>query len=347
MARIKWTLELIKEDALKYKTRGEWQKKSISGYTAARRRDVIDECCAHMTDVKKPSGYWTIERLKEDALKYKTRSEWFEKSSGYLTARSRGLIDECCAHMTEHTKPNGYWTIERLKEDALKYKTRSEWAKKSSGAYDAALRHDMLDDCCGHMKTDVKNLSKRCIYRIYSGNEIYIGLTYNADRRFDEHRKGTPQIVDLIERVGIENVIFERLTDYIEPVLAQIAEKEHIEHYESEGWVILNRAKGGSLGGDRLHWTTERIKEDALKYKTRNEWKNKSSGYGAAGRRGIIDECCSHMPAKYKWTLELIKEDALKYNTHNEWQKNSGGYDAARRRGILDECCAHMPKRAK
>ncbi|QNJ55308.1 hypothetical protein vBValMR11Z_382 [Vibrio phage vB_ValM_R11Z] len=349
MARIKWTLGLLKEDALKYKTRGEWQKKSRSGYDAAHKRGLLDECCCHMTALVKPRGYWTLERLKEDALKYQTRNEWHKNSSGaYSAAHYHGLIDECCSHMTTTRKASGYWTLERLKEDALKYKTRREWAKNSSGAYSAAQQRGIIDECCSHMKTNVKNLSKRCIYRIYSGNEIYIGLTYDTDRRFHDHRKGTPQIVDLIERVGIENVIFERLTDYMEPELAQIAEAEHIEYYANNDWVILNRSKAGSLGGDMLHWTTERLKEDALKYKTRNEWQKNSSGYDAARKRGIIDECCGHMPATRQkpsgyWTLERLKEDALKYKTRNEWYKNSSGaYQTARKRGIIDECCSHM-----
>lgn len=94
--RMKWTLEALKADALKYKTRGEWQKNS-SAYKAAHRRNLVDECCSHMK-----SGLvmkWTTEALKADALKYKTRGEWYKNSSAYGAARKRNLLDECCSHM--------------------------------------------------------------------------------------------------------------------------------------------------------------------------------------------------------------------------------------------------------
>ncbi|ALP47420.1 hypothetical protein phiST2_0046 [Vibrio phage phi-ST2] len=242
------------------------------------------------------------------------------------------------------------WTLERLKEDALKYKTRTEWCKNSQGAYCAASKRGLLDECCSHMHSSIKNAFSRCIYRIYADNEIYIGLTYDTKQRFSSHRKQTPQIIDLIERHGIENVKFEQLTDYMNQELAQLSEKEHIKQYRNDGWVILNRSKAGALGCSTLKWTLERLKEDALKYKTRTEWKKMSSGaYMSAYRRGLVDECCAHMSLmKGYWTLERLKEDALKYKTRNEWQKmSSGAYSTAKKKGLLDECCEHMPKRAK
>ncbi|URQ03382.1 hypothetical protein PVA23_5 [Vibrio phage PVA23] len=240
------------------------------------------------------------------------------------------------------------WTPERLKEDALKYKTRTEWCKNSSGAYCAASKRGLLDECCSHMHSSIKNAFSRCIYRIYADNEIYIGLTYDTKQRFSSHRKHTPQIIDLIERHGIENVKFEQLTDYMDQELAQLSEKEHIEQYRNGGWVILNRLKAGGLGGSILKWTLERLKEDALKYKTKSEWGRNSSGaYSTAHKRGLMNECCAHMiegnsPVGY-WTLERLKEDALKYKTKSEWRKNSSGaYITAYNKGLLDECCAHM-----
>ena len=46
--RTRWTDEMLKADALKYKTRQEWNRKSCSAYTTARNRGLLDTCCAHM-----------------------------------------------------------------------------------------------------------------------------------------------------------------------------------------------------------------------------------------------------------------------------------------------------------
>ena len=49
------------------------------------------------------------------------------------------------------TKPNGYWTLARCAEDALRFSYRTAWAKGSSSAYQTALRNGWLNECCGHM----------------------------------------------------------------------------------------------------------------------------------------------------------------------------------------------------
>ncbi|AGB06850.1 hypothetical protein [Vibrio phage VH7D] len=297
---------------------------------------------------------WTPERLKEDALKYKTRTEWCKNSSGaYNAARNRGLLDECCAHMKSSQRPNGFWNLETLQEDASKYNSRSEWEKRSRSAYYAAQRRGLLDECCAHMKPSTKTLINRCIYRIYAGNEIYIGLTYDVDVRFREHKTKTKKIIKLIERHGIDNVKFEQITDYMDQELAQIAEAEHIESYRNNDWVILNRAKAGALGKARLKWNLETLQEDASKYNSRSEWEKRSrSAYYIAQKRGLLDECCAHMTRLKRpngfWNLETLKEDASVYKTRNEWRtKSSNAYSAAKRLGLIDECCGHMPKRAK
>ena len=105
-----------------------------------------------LNEDKKPNGYWTPERLQDEANKYKTRNEFRKKSSGaYTKAANINILDE----LFKKHKNNGYadksktnliWTIDKLKEEVKKYKTRSEFYKKSSGAYDRALNLNILDE---------------------------------------------------------------------------------------------------------------------------------------------------------------------------------------------------------
>ena len=44
------------------------------------------------------------------------------------------------------------YTYDIVKAEALKYTTRSEFRKKSSGHYDAALRLKIVDEICSHME---------------------------------------------------------------------------------------------------------------------------------------------------------------------------------------------------
>lgn len=48
-------------------------------------------------------------------------------------------------------KVRGYWTIDKVREEALKYTIRSSFKNNSASAYQTALKSDWLDDVCSHM----------------------------------------------------------------------------------------------------------------------------------------------------------------------------------------------------
>lgn len=148
-----WTLERCKEEAKKYGTKSEWKSNSFS-YQIALNNKWIDECCAHM-EGSKPKGYWTLEKCLEEAKKYKRKIEWSENSpTSYGVALRNKWAKECCAHMIvcRVQKPQGYWTLEICKEEAKKYKTKSDWYKNNYPCYSVARRNKWIDECCAHMK---------------------------------------------------------------------------------------------------------------------------------------------------------------------------------------------------
>ena len=105
----------------------------------------------------KPKGYWTKARCAEEALKYDTLTA-FRKgaSTAYQAAHRNKWLDDICDHMTSTQKPKGYWTKQRCKAEALKYETRSSFAKGSKSAYHAAQQAGWLDDICDHMTSRTK-----------------------------------------------------------------------------------------------------------------------------------------------------------------------------------------------
>jgi hypothetical protein len=97
----------------------------------------------------------------------------------------------------------------------------------------------------------------------------------------------------------------------------------------------------------RFKWTHEKLQQEALKYKTRNEFaKGSPKFYLAARRRKILNEICGHMELVLcYWTLEKLQQEALKYNTKGKFKKYSvSAYSSAWRMGILDKICSHMQK---
>jgi hypothetical protein len=92
---------LAKKNALKYKTRYQWQKRSQKMYRIAKKYKILDECCKHMP--KSSSIKWSkFEDCYKDALRYKTRANWQKNSCSYHSANKHGWLERCCKHMPKH-----------------------------------------------------------------------------------------------------------------------------------------------------------------------------------------------------------------------------------------------------
>ena len=100
---------------------------------------------------------------------------------------------------------------------------------------------------------------------------------------------------------------------------------------------------------NKTHWTIEELKIEALKYKTRGEFDIKNNGaYKAAGRRGILNDICSHMFAspgrnKFKLTKENCRTIALCYDKKADlFKAKKSIYNKIIRMKWADELFAHM-----
>ena len=245
-----WTKEKCQKEALKYKSRMEYQINSNSSYRKALKEKWINEICSHMKNKNiKPKKYWTKEKCQEEALKYNTRLD-FQKNKAYQAARKMNWLEEICSHMIEYHKQKGYWIKEKCAELASKCTYRNEFQQKYKIAYNTSLKNNWLDEICSHMKP-CGNLNKRLIYAfIFSDNKVYIGLTCNIIRRKNEHlnkqRKNT-SVYKYILETNITPKLIE-LTDYIDVNEAIKMEKYYIETYIKEGYKLLNKNRGGTIG---------------------------------------------------------------------------------------------------
>lgn len=239
-------------------------------------------------------------------------------------------------------KYHSKWDKESCHKEALKYNTRSDFFKMSSGAYDFAHRNKHLDEICSHMKIQ-GSIYKRYNY-IYEfpDNHVYIGLTYNIDLRHSQHlTMDKSTVFQYIKNTGLIPVlIYDELKEVNE---SQIKEINLIEEYKKNGWIILNKVKAGGLGMIKINWTKESCHIEALKYTSRLEFqKGCRSAYRFAIHNKIIDEVCSHMILKIKpknyWTKERCKEESMKYKTRHEFRCNSeSAYAKTRISGWLDD----------
>lgn len=98
---------------------------------------------------------WTKENLITFAKRFETKKCFKDNAGGaYNAARRLGVMDAACAHMKDGRAPY-LWTKRKLIYEAKKYKTKMEFKRGSSGAYQAAIRQGVYNDVTKHMCTAV------------------------------------------------------------------------------------------------------------------------------------------------------------------------------------------------
>lgn len=89
---IKWTKEACAEEASKYTSKVQFRINSVSAYSTAKHKKWLNEICSHMIPIKKPNGYWTKEKCREEASKYPDRISFQKSTSAYaITCRNKWL----------------------------------------------------------------------------------------------------------------------------------------------------------------------------------------------------------------------------------------------------------------
>lgn len=341
-----WTKERCQHETMKYESPSDLKINNKYVYVKCFKNGWLDEF--YPTYTIKRSNYWNKERCREEALKYKSRKEFSNNSkSCYTISLRKKWIDDICLHMSK--KPYSYWTKEKCQEEALKYKTRTEFKKSSYQAYKYSRINCWFDDICGHMPI-IGNMYKRCIYSFeFADNYVYIGLTYNIDKRSESHYGSlSSQVNKHIRKTNLHPKLT-KLSDYIDVEQAKIKEGEYIELYRSVGWNILNSQKAGNTGGIRKI-TEDKCKEVVKKYKSLSIFRREQPNIYKKIIRYNWKNLLEHLERDTKkhgyWTKDKCQEVAFKYSRRIDFFKNDiSAYNKSQKYGWLDEICGHMVKK--
>lgn len=239
-------------------------------------------------------GYWTIENTREEALKFKTRTEFQKKSHrAYKAAYEHDWLDLICQHMPKRApQPFSKWTFEKIHELALTCKYRSEFKQKNQSAYNSARNQGILEQVCSHMTARGNMYTKALYVYEFSDHSVYVGLTYDYDRRHAEHLRNS----EFFKEKANLTYEYKRLNNWCGIDEIKIEEQKLINKYRDEGWTILNQAKAGSVGSGIKKWNKDTISAEAKKYNRRVDFMKGSGGaYNAAAKLDILEEVCHHM----------------------------------------------------
>lgn len=245
-----WTKERCKEISSMYDNKSLFIKEQTTIYVIIRRNKWIDELCDHM--VNKYHKKWTKNECHVEALKYTSKIDFLKNNRGcYSASYENKWLDDICSHMNQHRKPNGYWTKEKCTEEALKYDIKIDFKINSPGAYSVSKKNGWLDQIRSHM-TLIGDIYKRCIYVWeFEDKSAYIGLSSNLKRRTINHK--TSKKSPVFNHLLYYNGECKQITNYVDVKEAQEIEKNTIKLYETNGWNVLNKTRGGEIGIPKTH----------------------------------------------------------------------------------------------
>lgn len=148
---------LLREVCLKYASKTELAKHDGSVYQYIRVNKLFDKYCSHMPKIKQRKIVITPESIAKKSKLFSTRTEFNDKAGSYYAkACELNILDLVCSHMpknvnSEKKQDSFKWNDVALGKETLKYSSRSELKKHSSGAYDAMVKSNSLDKYCSHM----------------------------------------------------------------------------------------------------------------------------------------------------------------------------------------------------
>lgn len=347
----KWNYNTCFEEAQKYTSRQEFRQKSITAYTKARNNGWLEEY-----DWLERLIFYSYDVCLEEARKY-TYFNDFRSSSHrtYLVARSRGWLKNFDWLIKEPTEPyNKKWNYDTCFAEAKKYKTRSEFNKKRSGAYDVARRNGWLNDYTWmpDITAEDSKVDSVYIYMFEEQNAVYVGRTlmYRQHIRDIEHRNmDNDTVYKYAKKNNCEIPPMQIIEDNLNILQGREREDYWRKYYEAQGSLILNKAatgaKSGSLGAiGRGKWTFERAYKIAQAFQTVNEMCEEYEYlYKISKARGWLEKFTwfrgkeIRIEKATKWTEEVCRNEAKKYISRKDFRKMcKGAYDKAQEMGWLE-----------
>lgn len=321
-------------------------------------RDIIKKILSeYITETRKPRGFWDDENNLEMAAREFGNLTDFQKKNqtAYTKALKKGkdFFNRITDHMVKPRSTTPY-TDQELQDIASKYQTKKDFMQNDSGAYQVAIRRgdELYNQITSHM-IPLGSKKKRMVYGYFfkDSNAVYVGLTYNIKERdeqhlvVDENSKRT-SVGKFIKETGeIPELV--KFTEYIDPPSAQKKEGELVNTFKNQGYLILNRAKTGSLGSGEKY--TEKEIEDLLKQITnyKDLYTNHYPIYRAAKRRGkeFLNRVTQHMGRlQINWTKDKVLNLASEFNKLSDFrEKHNGAYTHAKNNGYLDDLVGMFP----
>lgn len=281
---------------------------------------------------RRPRNYWNYNTCKEAALNCKNRGEYWDKySTAAILASKNNWLDEFFGINTK--KPTSYWDYNHCYDEAKKYKLYTQFRDESFTVYDKCMKNGWIKSFAwledNRRKYDeTSKIHKIYVYVFDEFNAAYVGRTIQMKQRHYFHTKSKKAKKDSVKQfIDDNNIKVINLPTILEDNLtmneSKIREQYWIDRYAEMGYKMLNKVKGGSVGGIARKWTQESCYQEAKKYNSKIEFYKNSNGAWVSARKNNWLKEYTWLKSKKQnvWTYEICYEKAKECKSLIEFRK--------------------------
>lgn len=251
-----WNIEEnVTNLAKQCKNAAELESKSVSAYKSALKNGWLRKFTWFSRAT--PTGWWSVyERVEDEARKYKNSKEFEKGSPGAFSSARKHKWLKKFTWFKPKCVPKGWWeSLDHCRNFIIEnnLKSRGDVYKANQTCCESIRKHnwwDLIPEISNHADIDGDRIDCVYVYKFEEQHAIYVGRTLQPDVRHIQHRNNKN---DAVYKFFSENNLPCPEMEIIESnlTLRQGSEREIYweKHYREEGWIILNRAKPGALGG--------------------------------------------------------------------------------------------------
>lgn len=350
-----WTKEKCYEEARKYRYSTEFRKNCDGAWSKAYKEGWIKEY-TWFGDGNKINAdkkrIWNKETCYELAKKCTSRSDFKKHNAqAYKVSKENGWLDDFTwfrSGFDNFYEEGIMWTYEACCEESKKYKSRSEFCEKCVGGYTRALNRGWLDDFTWLKNEHMLSDEVDSVYAyFFESKVVYIGRTLmrTQNERHNQHLHSEKDTVYIYAKTN--NVEVPSMSILEENLTVEEGSKREgywVDYYKKQNYLILNKCKTGGIGGlGRGKWNKKACYNEAMKYKTMDEFYTYSSpAYSRALEKRWIDDYTwlerKHTKRGFWQDYDNCINEAKKYDSISEFMKNApGAYNSATDNGWIDD----------
>lgn len=224
------------------------------------------------------------------------------------------------------------YTYEFCLNVAKKYKSHMDFRRFEPKVYYKSKSKKWIDNYT--WLENIESTLKTQIIYVYEfpNKHVYVGLTCNLYNRDHQHRSNKKN--DSVFKYSKENNVEIPEPKILETNLTRLESKEKEQYwanyYKNNGYVLINKCKCGSLGGNtkQTEISAEDIILEAKKYKNQEEMYRKNrTMYNKMIDLNLKKECFPNtkfriLAVKNNYTDDFILSVVMKYDTKNELRLN-------------------------